>query len=218
MSQLKFPIFLLFCSFFVIIVAPDVDPPTINPILNTTTTTTTTTTSTTTEAPEISTTPIEFTCPANCTCTEAKKEIHPKHQCCPMGYFNNYWNPCLMGHRPHERFYRQNNMQQYANNKYRTCNKGYSFYQGKCIRRERDVIISCEFPQTELPCCHIEFPKKCRKSPWGDNCFASTYYYCGEMCDRKDNLSEEDLNKLVKNQMNHQHWQSHGKLVIGSCF
>lgn len=212
MNKLFFLSILFLSSSFVLIRAPDVEPPIIvHPPQNTTESPTTTTT----ETSVVSTTPLEpenpeneFVCPLNCTCTEVK----PNRHCCPTGfYFNPYWNMCLVRQMPHPRYYRQ--LEQYAQNKYRTCDSGFSFNQGKCVKRDGDIVIFCKFPQKELPCCHIEFPKKCQKSQWGENCFITTYYYCGEMCIRKDNLSEADLNNLVKNQMKQQQWQSRGMFM-----
>lgn len=200
------------CSFFVLTVAQDVEPPIliIPPSTN----------STSTEAPVLSTTVldldepgIQFNCPLNCTCTDVKKNIMANRQFYPIS--SNSWNTFHMGRMRQKRYY-QHHMQQYADGKFRTCNKGYSFCRGVCVKRHGNIFISCEFPQKELPCCHIEFPKKCHKSIWGEKCYVNTYYYCGELCDKKDNLSEKDLNNLVGDQMREKHWQNNGKSMRGS--
>lgn len=190
---------LFFLSFIIVqIRAPDIDP--ILPDVTTTEATVSTTTS------KENQTETEFVCPLNCTCTEQELVQLTPHCYQPCSYFHNYWNKCHPGQISHLRYYR--NVQP---DKYRMCNNGFSHVNGKCVKHEGEMVISCEFPQRELPCCHIEFPKKCHKSQWGENCFISTYYYCGEMCDRKDNLSEADFNKIVRNQERQQRWKSTGK-------
>lgn len=192
----KFYVILFISSIFVSIRAPDVEPPSINITISTTTT----------EEPVITTELVpsstnssvikpELECPSNCTCTEIK----PSRHCCPIGfYFNDYWNMCVVGNR--RRCYRQIT-QQYVNDKYRTCKKEYKFYQGKCVKREGNILISCKFPQMELPCCDIEFPRKCYKSMFGEHCYTTNYYFCGEKCDTKEKLSQSELENIINEQM-----------------
>uniref|UniRef100_A0A336L7X6 CSON005960 protein n=1 Tax=Culicoides sonorensis TaxID=179676 RepID=A0A336L7X6_CULSO len=197
---MKTLLIIFFLNFtFVLIGAPDVEPPNTEVTSTTEDSTSIEELPIVTEIPLPTTTDSAFKCPDNCKCTK----MNPRKHCCPLGfYFNEYWNMCLVGRGFPPRFVRDT--KQSFNGVYRTCDKDFKFYNGKCVKIKKDLIISCKFPQKELPCCHNEFPKKCQENKWGDDCYTTSYYYCGEICTKRDNISEADLRNLIEQQLEEQ--------------